>query len=393
MPYSYAVYNGNGSTTQFNVSFPYIRREHVVASIDYVSASFTWINNTTIEISPAPGNGTRVEVRRVTPVNVPLVDFADGSTLVAADLDTNALQQTYINQEQDDQFQDAVFVNAQGLLDAGAKRLTNLSDPANAQDAATKAYVDNSIVGATLPDNNYGDITLTGNATVWTINNGAITNAKVASNAAIAGTKIAPNFGSQNIVTSGTANLAGLAYPTADGTADQSLVTNGSGTLSFASRSRLVRESAAPASGLSVTFASIPSWVRKLTIILSGVSTNGTANILLRLSTGGVFATTTYVSNMQVVQGGSTTNAANSTAGFIISQGAATVVTTCTYEFINNDGNEWVGRSVVAYEHAVVGAFGGGRLTLGGTLDGIRILTANGTDTFDAGSVNIIYEG
>lgn len=224
MPYSYAVYTGNGSTTQFNVSFPYIRREHVFASIDYVSASFTWINNTTIQISPAPGNGTRVEVRRVTPVNVPLVDFADGSTLVAADLDTNALQQTYINQEQDDQFQDSVFINAQGLLDAGAKRLTNLGNPASAQDATTKGYVDGLIVAAALADNNYGDVTLTSSASVWTINNSAITSAKLADSAvtsakiadgaivnadvndsaAIAGTKISPNFGSQNVATTGT---------------------------------------------------------------------------------------------------------------------------------------------------------------------------------------------
>jgi hypothetical protein len=142
MPYSYAVYTGNGATTQFTVPFPYIRREHVFASLDYVSAVFTWVNNTTVQISPAPANGVRVEVRRVTPVNNPLVDFTDGSTLVAADLDTNALQQTYINQEQDDQFQDAIFTNAQGLLDAGGQRITNVGNPTSAQDAATKTYVD-----------------------------------------------------------------------------------------------------------------------------------------------------------------------------------------------------------------------------------------------------------
>jgi hypothetical protein len=142
MPYSYAVYTGNGATTQFTVPFPYIRREHVFASLDYVSAVFTWVNNTTVEISPAPANGVRVEVRRVTPVNNPLVDFTDGSTLVAADLDTNALQQTYINQEQDDQFQDSISINAQGLLDAGGKRITDVGNPVNAQDAATKTYVD-----------------------------------------------------------------------------------------------------------------------------------------------------------------------------------------------------------------------------------------------------------
>jgi len=83
-----------------------------------------------------------VEVRRVTPVDNPLVDFTDGSTLVAADLDTNALQQTYVNQEQDDQFQDGISINAQGLLDAGAQRITNVANPTSAQDAATKNWVE-----------------------------------------------------------------------------------------------------------------------------------------------------------------------------------------------------------------------------------------------------------
>jgi uncharacterized protein YjbI with pentapeptide repeats len=142
MPYSYAVYTGNGTTTQFTVPFPYIRREHVFASIDRVATTFTWVNNTTVEISPAPDNGARVEVRRVTPVNTPLVAFTDGSTLVAADLDTNALQQTYINQEQDDQIGDGIFINAQGNLDAGNKQLKNLLDPVDPQDAVTKTYVD-----------------------------------------------------------------------------------------------------------------------------------------------------------------------------------------------------------------------------------------------------------
>jgi hypothetical protein len=184
-----------------------------------------------------------------------------------------------------------------------------------------------------------------------------------------------------------------LTAPAADGSADQSLVTNGSGVLSFASRSRLVRgTSVASTSGVSISFTSLPNWIKKITMMINGVSTSGSADILIRLSTGGVFASSGYVSNMQVVQGG-VTSGVNNTVGFVISQGTSSVITTGTYEFVNNDGNGWIGTGVFAYEHAVVGAYGGGRITLGGVLDGIRIITANGSDTFDAGSVNIIYEG
>jgi hypothetical protein len=184
-----------------------------------------------------------------------------------------------------------------------------------------------------------------------------------------------------------------LTAPAADGSADQSLVTNGSGVLSFASRSRLVRGSSVNASGVSISFTSLPNWIKKITTMINGVSTNGTADILIRLSTGGVFASSGYVSNMQVVQGGVASSGVNNTVGFVISQGASSVITTGTYEFVNITGNGWIGTSVFAYEHAVVGAYGAGRVTLGGVLDGIRIITANGSDTFDLGSVNIIYEG
>ncbi|NBS69162.1 phage tail protein, partial [bacterium] len=91
MPYSYAVYTGNGSTTQFTVPFPYIRKEHVKVYVNYVDTAYTYVNNTTVQLASAPANGLRVEVRRVTPAALPLVDYTDGSTLVAADLDTSNL--------------------------------------------------------------------------------------------------------------------------------------------------------------------------------------------------------------------------------------------------------------------------------------------------------------
>jgi hypothetical protein len=143
MPYSYNVYTGNGSTTQFTVGFPYIRQEHVKVYVAYVDTAYTYINNTTVQLATAPGAGVRVEVRRITPVASVLVDFADGSTLVAADLDTSNLQHLYLEQELDDYSKQAISIDpATGLLTAASQRITNVADPVNAQDVATKAYTD-----------------------------------------------------------------------------------------------------------------------------------------------------------------------------------------------------------------------------------------------------------
>ena len=143
MAYSYNVYTGNGSTTQFAIGFSYIRREHVKVYVAFVDTAYTYVNNTTVQLATAPGAGVRVEVRRITPAASPLVDFADGSTLVAADLDTSNLQHLYLEQELDDSLKQTVSIDpTTGLPSASGQRITNVADPTSAQDAATKAYTD-----------------------------------------------------------------------------------------------------------------------------------------------------------------------------------------------------------------------------------------------------------
>jgi len=143
MAYSYNVYTGNGSTTQFTVGVPYIRREHVKVYVAYVDTAYTYVNNTTVQLATAPTAGQRVEVRRVTPFANVLVDFTDGSTLVAADLDTSNLQHLYLEQELDDASKQAIYVDpASGQLTTGGQQIKNVADPTAAQDAATKAYTD-----------------------------------------------------------------------------------------------------------------------------------------------------------------------------------------------------------------------------------------------------------
>lgn len=128
MAYSYNVYTGNGSTTQYAVAFGYIRREHVAVTVAGSVATFTWVNNSLIQMTTAPANGAAVRVYRQTPLTAPLVDFADGATLVAADLDTNARQSIYTQQELDDSLADAVLGAIPDFTQAGTGAVARTMD-------------------------------------------------------------------------------------------------------------------------------------------------------------------------------------------------------------------------------------------------------------------------
>lgn len=153
----------------------------------------------------------------------------------------------------------------------------------------------------------------------------------------------------------------------------------------------LVLGTAQTATGTSVDFTGIPSWVKRVTLILSGVSLSGTSGMLVRFSVGGTFLTTGYTSYVDTMGTGVAPNA--QTAGFGLGDVApiASEFFYCTYTFINITGNTWVGTISGGSSNPSV-MTGGGAIALAGKLDGIRLTTINGTNTFDAGTVNIMYE-
>jgi hypothetical protein len=182
--------------------------------------------------------------------------------------------------------------------------------------------------------------------------------------------------------------------PAADGTADQSLVTDGAGALSFASRSRLVRATAvATTSGTSIDFTSIPSWVRRITVLFTSVSTSGTSPVQIQLGDSGGFETTGYTGTAVAIVSTNSLNIASYTSGAVLIGILDTTVRSGSMVITNIDGNQWQFSSINANDDVGYLGWTSAIKTLSATLDRVRLTTINGTDTFDAGSVNIIYEG
>jgi hypothetical protein len=145
-------------------------------------------------------------------------------------------------------------------------------------------------------------------------------------------------------------------------------------------------------SGTSIDFTSIPSWVKQIRVLFSSVSTSGTSNLLIQIGDSGGIETTGYTSIAGDLSG--VTSA--TTTGFILER-----LTTATSVFNGSvilnliTGTTFVSSGVLAYSDSTYGtlvASSSGTKALSATLDRLRITTVNGTDTFDAGVINIIYE-
>ena len=168
-----------------------------------------------------------------------------------------------------------------------------------------------------------------------------------------------------------------------------SVVINGSAgvtTNSGAVYDGIQRGTAVTASGTSVDFTSIPSWAKRITVMFSGVSTSGTSNWLIQVGSGSI-SSSGYVA---VLATGSTYNSYTTGFGIVNAivavdafSGAATVNLMTGATYICQSVMNRPGSNVMS---------GTGSVTLAGTLDRIRITTVNGTDTFDAGTINILFE-
>ena len=144
-------------------------------------------------------------------------------------------------------------------------------------------------------------------------------------------------------------------------------------------------------STVAVDFTGIPSWVKRVTVMFNGVSTNGTSNWLVQLGDAGGIENTGYVSGSTAA----TTSVAlsTSTSGFILRFAGAAQLVNGAARLNLLSTNLFVGEGTFYDASGTQGIVTlSGSKTLSDTLTQIRITTVNGTDTFDAGSINILYE-
>ena len=147
----------------------------------------------------------------------------------------------------------------------------------------------------------------------------------------------------------------------------------------------------ASTSGTSIDFTGIPSWVKRITVMFNEVSTSGSSAFLIQIGSGSV-TSTGYVSTGNSTNQASATGGVSSTSGFCIRGGSATFTLSGLMTLTLVSSNTWISSHAGKVATTEANWGGGSSSSLSGALDRVRITTVNGTDTFDAGSVNILYE-
>lgn len=203
---------------------------------------------------------------------------------------------------------------------------------------------------------------------------------------------VAPGTSGNLLTSDGTiwaSTTPSIIAPTAIGQVPFS--TNGT---TYTATQKITAMTAVAASGTSIDFSSIPSWVKRITVAVSGLSTNGTSGIIIQLGASAGVENTGYSGAVSFLPAAS--GVGNLSSGFLFPQsgtgGAAAYVYHGVAQLVLLTGTTWVcsgqfGQSDSALFNAVAGS-----KAVASVLTTVRITTAGGANTFDAGTVNVLYE-
>jgi len=156
----------------------------------------------------------------------------------------------------------------------------------------------------------------------------------------------------------------------------------------------LTATAVATTSGTSVTFNSIPAWVKRITLMLSGFSTNGSSIPFFKLGTTSGVEVTGYSGQTGAFATSGATGINTSTSGVLLQNSYAASqllngTVTCT--LLNAATNTWSITAVISSSTGNMN-FVGYSKSLASALTQVYLSTVNNTDAFNAGIVNILYE-
>jgi hypothetical protein len=177
-----------------------------------------------------------------------------------------------------------------------------------------------------------------------------------------------------------------ISFPTTSGTA----VVNGANSAIVSGTAQ------ASTSGTSIDFTGIPSWVKRVTVMFNGVSTSSTSPIIVQLAASGTVQTTGYTGTMTQTQQSQNNVVTTLSSGFNVTDATGSVAAQTMYGSMTLTlmaSNDFMATGLFGTPPATTRMFSlAGYKSLGAALDRVRITTVNGTDTFDAGSINILWE-
>lgn len=153
-----------------------------------------------------------------------------------------------------------------------------------------------------------------------------------------------------------------------------------------------VAGTAVTASGTSISFTGIPSWVKRITVMYSSLTkASGTSALAVRIGPAGGVVSSGYLGASMYNNGGGA--AAVQTTAFCINNGNSSGDVVHGITVISNiTGNTWCCTSILAQSNTAYFLFGGGSVALSGALTQLQLTNLTGTDTFGSGTVNILYE-
>lgn len=221
--FAFQTYTGNGSTTQYSISFTYIDSTHVKCFLDGVSTTAFSVSGSTVTFNSAPANNVVIRIERQTPLTARLVDFQDGSVLTEADLDMSANQNFFAVQEFSDDASNYMQLDTDDKYNAQSKVIKSVANPVNDNDAVNKTYLENTWLSSA---NKTALTTVNSNiANINAVNSNATNINSAVSNATNINT-VATNIGSVNTVATDIVKVIAVANDLAEAVSEVETVAN-----------------------------------------------------------------------------------------------------------------------------------------------------------------------